>query len=76
MNTRKLEAKLIDIGVMSEDDKAVIKSFNDSLYVTIISGLDKHVTYTWMRGKLTFADGHAYIDDIEKLKKLEVEKFE
>lgn len=75
MNKLKLQAKLIDMGVVEEESVVVIKEANGSLYVTVVSGLSNTVTYIWMNGVLTLIEGYCHVSNIEKLKELEVEKF-
>lgn len=76
MNKLKLQAKLIDMGIIEENNVVVIKESCGSLYVTVVSGLSDTVTYIWMNGVLTLIDGYCHVSNIEKLKELEVEKFE
>lgn len=73
---KRLEAKLLDLGVVEETDIVVIEKAVASLYVSVMSRLGEHVTYIWQNGNFVLVQGYAHVSNIERLLKLEVSEFE
>jgi len=83
MNKMKLHAKLIDLGVVEEEqDTVIIKESQPigelkSTYIIVISGLGNVATYIFHNNKLVMIEGNnIHVSDIDKLKKLDLEEFE
>lgn len=77
MKTKKLEAKLIDIGVVEETDTVVINNCEDSVYITVVSGLNNVSSYIFQNNKLVMFEGtNMHLSDILRLKDLDLEEFE
>ena len=73
---KRLEAKLLDLGVVEETDIVVIEKAVASLYVSVMGRLGEHVTYIWQNGNFVLVQGYVHVSNIEKLLKLEVSEFE
>jgi hypothetical protein len=79
MNKLKLQAKLIDLGVLSEDDtiRIEVSTLAGTVHITIITDMSDTMTFSYHDNKLTYMSGSSlYIADVEKMKTLDLEEFE
>jgi hypothetical protein len=83
MNKLKLQAKLIDLGVLEEDDTIRIEVSDflaglvGGVYITIISGLANIQSYYYSDNRLAIVEGNSvHISDIDIMRNLDLEEFE
>jgi len=79
MNKMKLHAKLIDMGVVEENDVVVIKETNNirpSYYITVVSCLNQVASYIYQDNKLVIIEGSVNLNNILRMKDLDLEEFE
>jgi len=79
MNKMKLHAKLIDMGVVEENDVVVIKEtkgYYPSVYITVVTGLNKVASYTYQDNELVIIEGSVHLSNVLRMKDLDLEEFE
>ena len=75
MNKLKLQAKLIDMGVVEEDDVVVIKQSGSSVYITVVNGLNSVASYIFQNNELVIVEGNSvHINDILRMKELDLDE--
>lgn len=73
MNKLKLQAELLDLGVISEEDIVYIKESSNGLYITVISGLNNVASYIFQDNELVIVEGNnIHVNDILKMKELDL----
>lgn len=76
MNKLKLQAKLIDIGVVEEDDVVVIKQSGSNVYITVVNGLNSVASYIFQNNELVIVEGNSiHINDILRMRELDLIEF-